>query len=138
MKTPRPEPVPTPSKSPADASGPARSSVPGSIEFKQALLKRCFLKMTMGIVMLSPLVVSQLEHRWGQPGTGLMVELFLPIATVFFVVACVDYAKSKGLPPAMGLLGLGSIFGLMVLSFWPDRYKYDSEAKRERKKVGRN
>ena len=69
--------------------------------------------------------------------TGLLVVLFLPIGAVLFVLACVDYAKSKGLHPAMGLLGLGSIFGLIVLSVWPDRYKFDKEATRELKKVAK-
>jgi hypothetical protein len=112
-----------------------RSSTPGSIEFKQALLKRCFYKMAIGAVMLSPLLMTQAQHRWGQPGTGLLLLLFFPIAAVMFVLACMDYAKSKGLHPAMGLLGLVSILGLLVLSFWPDRYKYDSQAKRERRKT---
>jgi hypothetical protein len=108
--------------------------VPGSVEFKQVLLKRCFFKMVMGAVALSPIIVTLLQHKWGQPGTGLLVWLFLPIGAVLFVLTCVDYAKSKGLHPAMGLLGLGLIFGLMVLSLWPDRYKYDKEAKRELRK----
>jgi hypothetical protein len=117
-----------------EAQSTPRASVPGSIEFKQAMLKRCFTKMAMGAVMLSPLIMTQVQHKWGQSGSGLLMVLFFPIATVFFVLACMDYARSKGLHPAMGLLGLGSIFGLMVLSFWPDRYKYDTLAKRERKK----
>lgn len=130
-------------KSPANpappGSGPegqesVRASVPGSIEFKQALLKRCFSKMAIGAVLLSPLIMTQVQHKWGQAGSGLLLLLFFPLAAVMFVLACVDYAKSKGLHPAMGLLGLGSIFGLVVLSFWPDRYPYDRVAKRERKR----
>lgn len=111
--------------------------MPGSIEFKQALLKRCFTKMAMGAVMLAPLLVTQGQHRWGLPGTGLLLVLFFPLSVVFFVLACADYAKSKGLHPAMGLLGLGSIFGLVVLAIWPDRYRYDREAQRQRRKPAR-
>jgi hypothetical protein len=110
-----------------------RSQVPGSIEYKQAILKRCFVKMAIGVVLLSPLMVTQAQHRFGQSGSGLLVILFFPLATVLFVLACSDYARSKGLHPAMGFLGLGSIFGLMVLSFWPDKYAYDSQAKKELK-----
>src|ERR1700683_3791173 len=106
MKDRRPETDPSLSMSATGAGGTSRASVPGSVEFKQALLKRCFLKMAMGVVMLLPLVMTQFEHKWGQPGTGLLVVLFLPVGTVFFVLACMDYAKSKGLHPAMGLLGL--------------------------------
>lgn len=108
--------------------------MPGSIEFKRALLKRCMLEMAMGAVMLSPVLMNLLRHKWDQTGSGLMVLLFVPLSVVLFVLACIDYARSKGLHPAMGLLGLASIFGLMVLSLWPDRYKYDKEAKRERRK----
>jgi hypothetical protein len=105
------------------------------LEYKQTLLKRCFFKMGMGAVMLAPLIMIQVQHQWLRPGSGLMMLLFFPIATVFFVLACADYAKCKGLHPAMGLLGLGSIFGLIVLSVWPDRYPYDSKAKKERQQM---
>jgi hypothetical protein len=137
MKSRKPETNGTPSRSDVTGSENARAAIPGSIEFKQMLLKRCFFKMAMGAVMLSPLLMTQVQHKWAQPGSGLLVILFFPIAVVLFVLACMDYAKSKGLHPAMGLLGLGSILGLMVLSFWPDRYKYDGEARRERRKMGR-
>lgn len=121
------------SKSGLAPSGAPRSTVPGSIEYKQAVLKRCFLKMAIGVVLLSPLMLTQAQHKFGQPGSGLLVILFLPLAAILFVFACVDYAKSKGMHPAMGLLGLGSIFGLIILSIWPDRYVYDSKAKQELK-----
>lgn len=110
-----------------------RSCVPGSIEYKQAVLKRCFLKMAIGVVLLSPLMLTQAQHKFSQAGSGLLVLLFFPLASILFVFACVDYAKSKGMHPAMGLLGLASIFGLIILSIWPDRYVYDSQAKRELK-----
>jgi len=106
----------------------------GSIKLKQALLKACFTKMAIGAVMLTPIVMTQVQHGWGQSGSGLLVLIFYPISVVLFVLACVDYAKSKGLHPAMGLLGLGSIFGLMALSFWPDRYKYNKDALKERRR----
>ena len=89
--------------------------------------------MAIGVVLLSPLMLTQAQHKFGQPGSGLLVILFLPLAAILFVFACVDYAKSKGMHPAMGLLGLGSIFGLIILSIWPDRYVYDSKAKQELK-----
>lgn len=134
MKGRRPEADPSLPKA-TDAN--TRANVPGSVEFKQTLLKRCFFKMAMGAVALSPPIMTMLQHKWGQPGTGLLVLIFVPASIVLLVLACVDYAKSKGLHPAMGLLGLGSIFGLIVLSVWPDRYKYDKEAARERKRKSR-
>ena len=87
--------------------------------------------------MLSPLLVTQSQHRWNLPGTGFLMLLFFPLSMVCFVLACVDYAKSKGLPPAMGLLGIASIFGLVILAVWPDRYKFDREAQREKRKLAR-
>jgi len=123
---------------PRDAAiGKPPRFVPGSIELKQALLKSCFYKMAIGVVMLAPLIMTQAQHRFGQPGSGLLVVLFLPLGVVFFVLACMDYAKSKGLHPAMGILGLGSIFGIIVLSVWPDRYKYNKAAQRDRKNAVR-
>lgn len=127
---------PAPGTDSTNGLGPSRvprSTVPGSIEYKQAILKRCFAKMTIGVVLLAPLIMTQAQHGFGRPGSGLLVWLFFPLASVLFVLACVDYAKSKGLHPAMGLLGLGSVFGLIVLSLWPDRYAYDSQAKQELK-----
>ena len=132
MASPKPAPSQDAAKRP-DPSGVPRSTVPGSIEYKQAVLKRCFVKMAIGVVLLSPLMLTQAQHRFGQAGSGLLVILFFPLATIMFVFACVDYAKSKGMHPAMGLLGLGSIFGLIILSIWPDRYVYDSRAKQELK-----
>ncbi len=109
----------------------------GSIEHKAALIKACFAKMAVGAVIMSPVIVTLVRHKWGQPGSGLLFFIFVPFSLVFFTLGCMDYAKSKGLHPAMGLLGLGSIVGLMILSFWPDRYKYNPAAKRELKKAGR-
>jgi hypothetical protein len=126
-----PKPVPRPAS--ATGLGPPRSTVPGSIEYKQAILKRCFVKMAIGVVLVGPLFLMQAQHRIGMPGSGLLVILFFLPALVMFVFACVDYAKSKGMHPAMGLLGLGSIVGLIILSLWPDRYAYDSLAKQELK-----
>lgn len=127
---------PAPNQDSNQGLGPSnvpRSTVQGSIEYKQAVLKRCFVKMAIGVVLLSPLMLTQAQHKLGQAGSGLLVILFFPLASILFVFACVDYAKSKGMHPAMGLLGLASIFGLIILSLWPDRYVYDSQAKRELK-----
>jgi|GEM_PF-1848288 len=109
----------------------------GSIELKAAFLKSCYTKMGIGIVMMAPIIMTQLQHKWGQSGSGLIVLLFMPLGALMFVFACVDYAKSKGLPPLMGLLGLASIFGLIALSIWPDRYRYNKEAERELRKASR-
>jgi len=124
-------------KSQTEPADGKRVPAEGSIERKAALLKACFGKMALGAVMISPVVVTLLSHKWGQPGSGLLFFIFFPLSAVLFVLACTDYAKSKGLHPAVGLLGLCSIFGLIILSVWPDRYKYNAEAKRERKKAGR-
>jgi hypothetical protein len=93
--------------------------------------------MAIGAAMLTPLIVTQAQHRFGQPGSGLLVLIFYPISAVFFVFACIDYAKSKGLRPAMGVLGLAGIFGLIVLSIWPDRYQYNKDAMKARRNAGR-
>jgi uncharacterized membrane protein YhaH (DUF805 family) len=109
----------------------------GSIEYKNALIKSCFGKMCIGVVLLMPPIMVMVRHEIHKPGSGLIMWLFLIPSAVVFVFALADYARSKGLHPAMGLLGLGSIFGLIILSIWPDKYPYNKEAQKLRRKVGR-
>jgi hypothetical protein len=45
------------------------------------------------------------------------------IGTVFFVWGCMNYAEGKGHSKWLGLLGLISCLGLVILIFLPDHHK---------------
>lgn len=51
---------------------------------------------------------------------GLAIML---VGAGLFIWGCCQYAKGKGHHPAWGVLGLFSIFGLIVLFLFPDRHK---------------
>jgi len=51
---------------------------------------------------------------------GLALTL---VGLVFFVWGCMNYAEGKGHSKWLGLLGLLSCIGLIVLIFLPDRNK---------------
>ncbi len=53
-----------------------------------------------------------------------LIALVLTLAgLVFFVWGCMNYAEGKGHSKWLGLLGLLSCIGLIVLVFLPDRNK---------------
>jgi len=62
-------------------------------------------------------------------GLGLLLGKVHPViswillvpALAVFVPGCVYYAKSKGYPKLVGLLGFGAIPGLVILILLPDR-----------------
>lgn len=116
-----------------------KAPVLGSLEFKELLIKRCFAKMAIGALIFAPIYVfktSILQSQQGS-GVGLAALVLMLVAAVFFVLASSDYARSKGLHPAFGLLGIFNIFGLIALAVWPDKYPYSKEAQKLRKKAGR-
>jgi hypothetical protein len=54
---------------------------------------------------------------------GLMGWLVTLAGLGLFLWGCFSYAKGKGYHPALGLLGLLSCIGLLVLVVLPDKYK---------------
>jgi hypothetical protein len=63
----------------------------------------------------------------GIPGTesgAVMIRgLITLIGLAAFVMGCASYIKGKGYPWALGFIGLAWIPGLIVLFFFPDKYK---------------
>lgn len=51
---------------------------------------------------------------------GLIIFL---IGVAVFVWGCMNYAKGKGHSPWLGVLGLLSVIGLIILVLLPDRHK---------------
>jgi uncharacterized membrane protein len=57
------------------------------------------------------------------PDLALIALILTLVGLVFFVWGCMNYAVGKGHSKWLGLLGLLSCIGLIVLIFLPDRNK---------------
>ncbi len=56
----------------------------------------------------------------GAPQLGMLVVL---AGFVLFIWGCAQYCRGKGQSPWLGLFGILSIFGLIILFFLPDKHK---------------
>ncbi|MCW5558515.1 MAG: hypothetical protein KIT22_11880 [Verrucomicrobiae bacterium] len=56
----------------------------------------------------------------GGASFGLLLVL---VGAGFFIWGCMNYAEAKGHSKWLGLLGLLSCIGLLILIFLPDRHK---------------
>ena len=76
-------------------------------------------RLIVGLVLL---VVGQATSS---PEGGLVIlsALATIAGLVLWVMGCASYARGKGYHPALGFLGLFSLVGLLVLFFFPDKYK---------------
>lgn len=62
-------------------------------------------------------LIGSLSHRLAQPFAFL-----ISIGNLIFLLGCINYARAKGQPWYVGLLGLCNVVGLAVLVFFvPDR-----------------
>jgi len=71
-------------------------------------------------------IIFQLTGRYlmGSSDTGTIAGLVLVlIGAVCFIWGCMNYAAGKGHSKVLGLLGLLSCLGLIILIFLPDRHK---------------
>jgi uncharacterized membrane protein len=57
------------------------------------------------------------------PNLALVALILTLVGLAFFVWGCMNYAEGKGHSKWLGLLGLLSCIGLIVLVFLPDRNK---------------
>ena len=55
--------------------------------------------------------------------TALVGFILILVGVVFFIWGCMNYAAGKGHSKLLGLLGLLSCIGLLILIFLPDRHK---------------
>lgn len=76
-----------------------------------------FLGMIVGRVLA---VVGASNEQMALVGLGVVLSLG---CAVLFIYGCMQYCKGKGYPAALGLLGLLSIIGLIILAVLPDKHK---------------
>lgn len=57
---------------------------------------------------------------------GILGLLLALIGAVLFIWGCMNYAVGKGHSKWLGLLGLLSCIGLVILLFLPDRHKNEA------------
>jgi hypothetical protein len=71
-------------------------------------------------ILLQFLHVILVRQGLVSPILGLIIEI---IGLLFFTWGCMNYAEGKGHSKWLGLLGLLSCIGLLVLVFLPDHHK---------------
>ena len=71
-------------------------------------------------ILLQLLHVILVRQGIVSPILGLIIDI---IGLLFFVWGCMNYAEGKGHSKWLGLLGLLSCIGLLVLVFLPDHHK---------------
>lgn len=62
---------------------------------------------------------------WPEPTSQLRLLVYFYDA--LFIWGCYNWAKGKGYHGAWGLLGIFSIFGFIILAFFPDKHKSGAE-----------
>ena len=72
----------------------------------------------VGVGILLQLIGRVMQFQ-GAAGLGFVLVL---AGLALFVWGCVNYCQGKGYPAWLGLLGLLSIIGLIVLFLLPDRH----------------
>jgi uncharacterized membrane protein len=77
------------------------------------------IRLVVGFVLL---VVGQATSN-PESGVTILSALATIAGLIVWVMGCASYAKGKGYHPALGFLGLFSLIGLLVLFFFPDKYK---------------
>jgi hypothetical protein len=71
-------------------------------------------------ILIQLLHVVLVGEGYISPNLGLIIEI---VGLVFFTWGCMNYAEGKGHSKWLGLLGLLSCIGLVILIFLPDRNK---------------
>ena len=70
-------------------------------------------------------ILLQLAGRFvaRNDATALVGNILALVGFVFFIWGCMNYAAGKGHSKLLGLLGLLSCIGLLILFFLPDRHE---------------
>lgn len=79
-----------------------------------------FILGAIGVLVANAFITPFLA----QSGLAMPVSpLFVVAALVLWIMGCIKYAHSKGYSTIVGLLGLLSIFGLLILVLLPNKWK---------------
>ena len=80
-------------------------------------------KTNIGIAIGLILEIVGNVIRMQMPNLALIGAIIALVGAVFFIWGCMNYAVGKGYSKFLGLLGLLSCIGLVVLVLLPDKNK---------------
>ena len=80
-------------------------------------------KTNIGIAIGLILEIVGNVIRMQMPNLALVGAIIALVGAVFFIWGCMNYAVGKGYSKFLGLLGLLSCIGLVVLVLLPDKNK---------------
>ena len=80
-------------------------------------------KTNIGIAIGLILEIVGNVIRMQMPNLALVGAIIALVGAVFFIWGCMNYAVGKGYSQFLGLLGLFSCIGLIVLVLLPDKNK---------------
>ena len=80
-------------------------------------------KTNIGIAIGLILEIVGNVVRMQMPNLALVGAIIALVGAVFFIWGCMNYAVGKGYSKFLGLLGLLSCIGLVVLVLLPDKNK---------------
>jgi len=80
-------------------------------------------KTNIGIAIGLILEIVGNVIRMQMPNLALVGAIIALVGAVFFIWGCMNYAVGKGYSKFLGLLGLLSCIGLIVLVLLPDKNK---------------
>ena len=70
------------------------------------------------LLQLGGRLLARMEPQWTT--VGLVITI---VGAIFFIWGCMNYALGKGHSKWLGLLGLLSCIGLLILVLLPDHHK---------------
>jgi hypothetical protein len=83
------------------------------------------LALQLGCLFATNLIAAKIKGTGDLPSPALtgLFELGIVAGDVLLIVGLCYYAKAKGYSAALGLLGLLSCIGLLILALLPDKTK---------------
>jgi hypothetical protein len=102
---------------------PKEKAFGGTTTTTTIMLQEKKTKTNIGVglgILIQLLHVILVHEGYVSPICGLIIEI---VGLLFFTWGCMNYAEGKGHSKWLGLLGLLSCIGLLVLVFLPDRHK---------------
>lgn len=101
-------------------------AVPGTLEHKKELQKSSNIKIVIGLVgMIASRVLLVAAEQ--APAIAMLAVVIGVLSLIPWFWGLADYAKSKGYSPAMAVLGICSLIGLLVLVAMPNKYVINQE-----------